>query len=81
MAIQIRMYAYLSKSLASYVLGIFTTDDLSELLNELLIFAPIPTPDWAPLVHLHVSFSELPSGLRVSLCNACLLVWSLGPDK
>ena len=30
-----------------YVPGIFTIDDLSELLKELLVFAPIPTPDWA----------------------------------
>ena len=30
-----------------YVPGIFTVDDLSELLKELLVFAPIPTPSWA----------------------------------
>ena len=30
-----------------YVPGIFTIDDLSELLKESLVFAPIPTPDWA----------------------------------
>ena len=29
-----------------YVPGIFTVDDLSELLKELLVFAPIPTPSW-----------------------------------
>ena len=29
-----------------YVPGIFTADDLSELLKELLVFAPIPTPEW-----------------------------------
>ena len=32
-----------------YVPGIFTVDDLSELLKELLVFAPIPTPSWAKL--------------------------------
>ena len=30
-----------------YVPGIFTINDLSELLKESLVFAPIPTPDWA----------------------------------
>ena len=30
-----------------YVPGIFTIDDLSELLKESLVFAPIPSPDWA----------------------------------
>ena len=30
-----------------YVPGIFTIHDLSELLKESLVFAPIPTPDWA----------------------------------
>ena len=30
-----------------YIPGIFTIDDLSELLKESLVFAPIPTPDWA----------------------------------
>ena len=30
-----------------YVPGIFTINDLSELLKAQLVFAPIPTPDWA----------------------------------
>ena len=30
-----------------YVPGIFTIDDLSELFKDLLVFAPIPMPDWA----------------------------------
>ena len=31
-----------------YVPGIFSVDDLSELLEHLLVFAPIPTPSWVP---------------------------------
>lgn len=31
-----------------YVPGIFSIDDLCELFNHLLIFAPIPTPIWVP---------------------------------
>ena len=30
-----------------YVPGIFTINDLSELLKAQLVFAPVPTPDWA----------------------------------
>ena len=31
-----------------YIPGIFSVDDLSELLKHLLVFAPIPTPSWVP---------------------------------
>ena len=32
-----------------YVPGIFSIDDLSKLLKHLLVFAPIPTPNWVPM--------------------------------
>ena len=38
---------FMRKFPSHYVPGIFTVDDLSELLKELLVFAPIPTPSWA----------------------------------
>ena len=31
-----------------YIPGIFSVDDLSDLLKHLLVFAPIPTPSWVP---------------------------------
>ena len=37
----------MSKFQAHYVPGIFCEEDLSKLLQHMLVFAPIPTPQWA----------------------------------
>ena len=45
-----------------YVPGIFTVDDLSELLKDLLVFAPIPTPEWEKPSQATVPSGTLPMG-------------------
>ena len=45
-----------------YVPEIFTVDDLSELLKELLVFAPIPTPEWEKPSQATVPSGTLPMG-------------------